>query len=221
MEFEKELARIVQQYHDEGYAVVTYPRDDQLDGFSTFGADILATRGNEKVLVQVKPTRAEVEADPSIPRRAEEVNARPGWRYDLVVLSEGDPVRRITRGSREPSNEEIDQTLVEVERLVETSHVRAAFVMAWSAFEAAMRQVASDVELYMPKTTPIELLRTLYGNGILSREEFARLNASYRVRTEIVHGLVSSPIDPDLIRGVVAETRRLLTGNANALSVAN
>ena len=166
------------------------------------------------MLVQVKQTRDDVEADTTVAHRAEIINRQPGWRYDLVVLNEGDPLHRITRGSREPSNEEIDQSLVEVEKLLQTGQIRAALVIAWATLEAAMRRVCNDAELYMPRTTPAELLSTLYGNGILSREDFSLLRQSYKQRTEIVHGLVSLILDHEAVRGVVAATRWLLNGKA-------
>lgn len=221
MDFETELERVAQQYRDEGFAVLAHPDRDHLPSFAAgHNVDLLASRGEEHVLVQAKQDRSSLEADPSALQLAEVTNAQPGWRCDLVILGEGDPFRRITREAREPSNQEIDDSLAEVERLVQAGHLRAASVLAWATLEAAMRQVASEAELYMPKTLPGELLRTLYGNGLLTREEFDRLKQSFRLRSEIVHGLVPAPIDPTLIMALVRTTRRLLTGNPEAQSVA-
>jgi hypothetical protein len=216
MDLEKEIERVAQQYRDEGFVVVTHPDADHLPDFAAdLGADILATRGNEKALVQIKKTRADVEADPTISHRAEVIGKQPGWRYDLIVLNEGDAFRRITRGSREPSEQEIDRAITEVETLLEINQTRPALVLAWAALEAAMRRVCSDVELYVPKTTPSELLRTLYGNGILTRKEFDLLRETYRLRTEVVHGLVSPSFDSMDVKGIIATIRRLLTGQTD------
>src|SRR5947207_15726571 len=101
MDFDKDLQRIADQYRKEGYAVITQPDKDHLPGFAgDFGVDIIATRGDESVLVQVKHDRAALEADPNVPVHAGITNAQPGWRYDLVVLNEGDPLRRIRRDAR-------------------------------------------------------------------------------------------------------------------------
>jgi len=219
MDFEKELERIAQQYRKEGYVVITHPDKDHLPGFAAgFGVDMLATRGDERVLVQVKGDRAKLKEDPSITRLAEIANQQPGWRYDVVVLNEGDPIQRVTRGAREPSTAEIEQSLGQVESLLQAGNFRAALVFAWAAVEAAMRQVASSVELYLPRTTPAELIRTLYGNGVLTRVEFELLRDSFRVRTEIVHGLISPEVNPDLVRGIVEVIRRLLTGKPEPAS---
>jgi uncharacterized protein YutE (UPF0331/DUF86 family) len=184
------------------------------------GAELLARRGNENVVVQIKKTREDVEADPGIARRAEVIGKHPGWRFDLVVLNEGDSIRRITRGAREPSNYEIDEAIANAESLLSVGQTRAALIIAWATLEAAMRKVCSNCELYMPKTTPTELIRTLYGNGILSREEFDLLRDGYRLRSEVVHGLVSPPVDQSVVMGIIVTIRRLLTGKPDAKSVA-
>jgi hypothetical protein len=221
MDFEKELEQLAKQYREEGYRVVLHPQGDQLPPFAQdFGADLVATRGEERVLVQVKHDRAALEADPEVPVRAEITNAQPGWQYDLVILKEDDPLRRLTRGAREPSNEELNEVLVSVERMIEGGDHRAACVFAWATLEAVMRRVAREVELYLPRTTPGELLQTLYGNGLLSREDFDELNRLYRLRTGIVHGLIPPAIDPALIRAAVRATRSLLTGQPEAQNVA-
>lgn len=221
MDFEKELELLSHRYQNEGYAVIRHPDADHLPPFAKdFGVDLMATRGDERVLIQVKHDRSALEADPNVPMQAGITNAHPGWRYDLIILNEGDPLRRITRDAREPSTEEIDEQLAYVEKLVHAGDFRAACVFAWATLEAAMRHVASEIELYMPRKSPMELLRTMYGNGVLTKEHFDFLNRSFRVRTEIVHGMVPPAVDAGLVRGIVAATRYLLTGNPDNQKVA-
>jgi hypothetical protein len=155
MDFENELQQLGRQYREEGYSVMLHPEGDQVPEFAKdFGADIIATRGEERVIVQAKYDRAALEADPKVPLRAEITNAQPGWRYDLVILNEGDPFRRMTRDAREPSNEEIEELLAYTERMLAAGDLRSSCVFAWSGLEAAMRQVCREVELYLPRRTP-------------------------------------------------------------------
>src|SRR5437899_5944358 len=124
MNYQKELERIAQRYRDEGYVVVTYPDKDHVAGLTDVtGVDLLATRGTERVLVQVKQTRADLERNPDILRQAEIVNSRPGWRYDLVVLESDDPLRRL---GPEPTVDQINQILCEAQNLQPRS--------PWAAF---------------------------------------------------------------------------------------
>src|SRR5436853_149486 len=63
MDFQKELERVAQEYRDEGYAVVTHPGKDHLNGLAEVVAELLATRGTENVPVQVKNSRDDAELD--------------------------------------------------------------------------------------------------------------------------------------------------------------
>jgi hypothetical protein len=74
-----------------------------------------------------------------------------------------------------------------------------------------MRRLRGDAELY-GRTTPPELMRALYGNGFLSREQFERLRDSYKIRSQVVHGLVPARVDPDLVRYVTTTARYLVSG---------
>jgi hypothetical protein len=208
MDYQKELERIAQQYRDEGYAVITHPDKVQLPGFAAdSGADLMGTRGNEKVLVQVKRSRADVEADPNLARQAEIINRQPGWRYDLVVLEPDNPMRRL---SGEPTVDQINRMLGEAEQVQGVSP-RAAFVLAWGALEAAMRRYAQRVGVNGKiGTQPLLLVRELYAQGHVSPEDFARLEETRRLRTEIVHGLSPPQVDAATIQAVVNLARRLL-----------
>jgi len=85
-----ELEQIAKQYRDEGYVVITHPDADHLPGFAgDFGIDLLATRGDERVLVQVKQDRAALEADPNVPARAGITNTPDGgttWYYSIQTI---------------------------------------------------------------------------------------------------------------------------------------
>jgi len=170
MDFEKELLLVADQYSQEGYAVVLHPEANRLPPFAAdFGVDILASRGDECVLVRVKRDRQDFEADPKVPLQAEITNAQPGWRYDLVILMETDPLRRMVREAREPSDEEIAEALAAVDRMIGAGQLQAAFVFGWATLEAVMRRVARDSEMSRPRSMPVELLRTFYANGFSSR----------------------------------------------------
>src|SRR5271166_287921 len=81
------LERVAQRYRDEGYHVVLRPFGDQVPSFiSGFQPDLVAKRGNEGVVVEIKANRMDLSSDHQISQLAEIVNARPGWRLDLVVL---------------------------------------------------------------------------------------------------------------------------------------
>jgi len=217
MDFETQLERIAEQYRNEGYLVITHPDSDHLPGFAAdFGVDIVATRGDERVLVQVKQDRSALEADPNVPIRAGITNAQPGWKYDLVVLNQDDPIRRTLRDASEPSTDQIGQMLDEAERIGQLGTPRAAFVLAWAGLEAAMRRLAQRAGLNGKiGTQPLLLVRELYSSGYISPEDFRRLEETRMIRTEIVHGLAPPALDPGLVEYLIGLARQLLAGGAN------
>jgi REase_AHJR-like len=218
MDFEKELERIADQYRGEGYVVRTHPDQDALPAFAAgFDVDLLATRRDGGVLVEVKRDRAELASDPEVSRQAAVTNAQPGWRYDLVVL---EPNHARRSGYREPSPEQIEQMLGEAERVAGLSP-QAAFVLAWAGLEASMRRLGQRAGVGgWPGTQPPTLIRELYASGRISPDDFRRLEASRVLRTEVVHGLAPSATDAGRVQEVVGLARRLLAESEQLQTVA-
>jgi len=212
------LEKVAQRYRDEGYDVVLLPRGDRVPPFvAGFDLDLIATRGNEGVIVEIKTNRIDLSRDQQLTRLAEIVDARPGWRLDAVVLERETPIERAAQDASEPSDEQLAQILNAAEELAEKGYAPYAYVVAWGGLEAAMRRVRGGAELH-GRTTPTELMRSLYGNGFLTREQFDRLRDSYRIRTQVVHGLVPPNVDPDLVRDVTATARYLAHDEEVAIS---
>jgi hypothetical protein len=212
MDSEKEVERIAEQYRDEGYVVVTHPDVDHLPEFAAdFGVDLVATRGDGRVLVQVKQNRAAVEADPMIPVRAGITATQPGWRYDLVGLHEDDPNRRALKEAREPTREQIEQMLAEAEKVTKDGALRSGFVVGWAGLEAAMRRAAQKGGVGgVIGTPPTTLLREVYASGYIPRDDCARVDEARRLRTEIVHGLASPGISSEAVYYLVRLARHFL-----------
>ena len=78
--------------------------------------------------------------------------------------------------------------------------------------EAALRRLRDD-EPTRRRSTPNELMRSLYGNGTISRDQFETLRDSYKVRSQVVHGLVPPHFDSQLVHRVTAMARDLVFVN--------
>jgi Holliday junction resolvase len=215
---QKSFEKVAQRYREEGYDVVVRPHRDQIPPFvKDFQVDLIATRGNEGVVVEIKTNRIDLSSDHQLTQLAEIVNMQPGWRLDLVVLEQETAIQKAAQDGTEPSDEQLAQILKTAEDLVDKGYTPYAYVVAWGGLEAAMRRVRDGAELY-GQTAPAELMRTLYGNGFLSREQFERLRESYKIRTQVVHGLVPPRIDSELVRFVTATARHLAYDEEAVLS---
>ncbi len=104
--------QVLESYAADGYEVLVNPDQDQLPDFAAgFAPDILARKGNEGVLIAVKHRRDDARADPAIVSMAQIVNEHPGWRFDVVVLGNGDSSDEIPKGASEPSLDRISRML--------------------------------------------------------------------------------------------------------------
>lgn len=214
---EKTLAQVAKQYEDEGYSVQVRPSGDVLPPFaSDYSVDLIASRGNENVIVEVKRNQRAVQADPRLRQLAEKVNAQPNWRFDLVVVDAQNSVERFLEGASEPSLTQIEKMLDRAQSISHGGDIQSAYLAAWAAFEAAMRQATNDGEWYGP-IAPRERMAALFSNGIVSREEFDTLKRAYAVRTQIVHGLIPANIDRIALDQVIGVARKILTANESAM----
>lgn len=202
MTTDTELDRVAEQYRGEGYSVVARPDATHLSGVGDVTADLIATRGGETVLIRVARSRADVESDRTLSQQAAVVNARPGWRYDLVVLEKG-PTERPPESVVEPTDEQFVGMLDHARQAAAAGFKAMALTHACAALEAAMRRAREDSELFGP-VSPTGLLSTLYANGVISRAEFDRARAAWVIRNQAVHGFVAPEIDPALIADVLS-----------------
>jgi hypothetical protein len=212
MDFQQELERLVDRYHAQGYRVVARPTPQDLPPFAKdFRVEIAARRGDEGILVAVKKNREDAAGDTGLGRYAEITGAQPGWRFDLVILEGESGFGRELRGSREFSNEDIDAALAEAEQIVRMGFIRAAVVAAWGALEAAMRiRLRASGERASRGTMPRVMMNELYSSGVLSSDEFRRLERMFQLRTEIAHGFSSPTPDAEDVRFLADVSRRLM-----------
>jgi len=208
MDFEHELRQVAKRYEQEGYAVILRPNRDQLPPFAAdFGVDILATKGDQRVIVEVKRNRKDLSDNPKLSQLADIMNTEPGWRLDLVVVEPENSVQKSVRGAAEPTVEQIGQMLAEAERLMQSGALSTACMVAWAGLEAAMRRVLHQDH----GATPNALLRSIYASGDISKADFSLLDEAYKLRTQIVHGFMPTKLDERLVAEIIRAARHLLS----------
>jgi hypothetical protein len=194
------------------YVVITHPKDDHLPAFAKgLNADLVATKGAEGILLQVKGSRDALEKDPNTPRIAAAVESQPGWRFDLIVLQPESESQKLPGHAREPSLDQIVAGLAYAERVANGGDALPGFVLAWGTLEATMRHAARQAGLEVRNPTPTTLIRVLYSNGLIDQEEFGHLNEAITIRNASVHGLHMGPVKPDSMKHVIDIARRLVS----------
>jgi REase_AHJR-like len=176
------LQALRNEYESKGYSFHIHPKSDQVPEFlGSYQPDAIATSRREKIVIEVKARRA-TENEPRLSEIAKLVEKQPGWKFRIYY-------RGATRANLydAPKKEEVIQQLGEAENLANSGHLRAAFILAWAALEAAARALNSNEErgrVLMPR----ELVEWLSYAGYVEPASSRRLRDSVVIRNAIVHG---------------------------------
>lgn len=181
------LEKAVEQYQKEGYSVITHPNKDELPpALGELEIGLVARRGNEAVAVQFK-RRDQLYDLNGLPHAVERMHLEPGWRLDLVVFPPEGGIE-VPRDGSEPDAGYIQFLIEEARQALGLGVTHAAFLIAWAAAEAAMREAARGGGLAIDREVPSFVLKNLYSAGIISREDYDRVGQCLQVRNALVHG---------------------------------
>jgi len=169
---------------DQGYKIEDASTADALP-FSLPGyrPDLIAVRGNETLVVEVKSSLKRTPID-RLKEIAAIVSKHPGYRFVLLTPREAGAMEIPSL----PTWEEIWSRVVSAERSTESDSPDAGFISLWSALEAAMRRRSLDVHLPLEQLPTTALMRQLYSEGELSYEQFESLLRLVNIRNRTVHG---------------------------------
>ena len=204
-ETEKEFIESLRaRYEQEGFAFTAPPDAAELPDFlGSYIPDALAQKAGRNVIIEVRRRQT-----PSTDRALRDIRRllerRPDWRLHAVFMG-ADPLQLATIPPAGP--ETVHRRVKEVRTLIAEGHLRAAFLMAWSLLEAALRTL--DSEATSGPRTPGTIVQTLAMNGYIEPEMEQRMRALISVRNQVVHGdLTAEPArsDVELMLSAIEET---------------
>ena len=197
--------KTAEEYRSQGYEVEQGAPLEFLPGFR---ADLLVQRGDETKVVAVK-ARQSLAADPRIAEVARLLEAKPGWSFELLLVSEPERVNS-PEGISSFDGEHIAKRLEEAEQSLHGGIPEAAFLLAWSALEAAMRSLVEAQGIPITRiTSPQYLLDQTTFHGLISRDENNELRRMLQYRNAIVHGFGTEDFDDELATGLIDAARRI------------
>ena len=198
--------KTAEEYRNRGYEVVLEAPLDFLPGFT---ADLLVRKGDEVKVIEVK-SRPSLAADPRIGELAQSIESKPGWTFELVLVSEPEKLDS-PAGARSFGSEDIAQRFEEAEKALEAGLPEAAFLLAWSAHEAAVRAVFAEEGISESGITgPDFVLGQAVSHGVISRDEYKALKEMLKYRNAIVHGFSLSDFRPELVVDLIGAGRRII-----------
>lgn len=198
--------KTAEEYRSRGYEV---EREAVLDFFPGFTADLLVRKGDEVKVIEVK-SRPSLAADPRIGELARSIESKPGWTFELVLVSEPEKLDS-PAGARSFGSENIAQRFEEAEKALEAGLPEAAFLLAWSAHEAAIRAVFAEEGITESGITgPDFVLGQAASHGVISRNEYKTLKELLKYRNAIVHGFGLSDFRAELVVDLIEAGRRVI-----------
>ncbi len=203
------LRKTAEEYCSKGYEVsIRTP----LDFMPDYLADLVVWKDHEVKVIEVK-SRASLAASPRIMELARIIDSKPGWNFELILVAEPEKLDSPV-GAQALERENILTRVAEAERLLESGHSEAAFLLAWSACEAATRLMVAEQGIsFTGITSPGYVLDQAAFLGIMSRAEYNHLRDLQKYRNAIVHGFSHGAFNDELVRELSETVRRLVATN--------
>ncbi len=179
----KRLYEIAQEYRAKGYRVLVGPSQHELPDFLRgFEPDLIVTSDEDNAAVIVK-TRGALFGSTALSRMAAAVERRPGWRCELVLVpSDADREQRL------PEAADVARVNALVAQARDLGNSSIAIVPVVAAAENAMLIALGREGLDLPSPYPSAAMKTLFAYGLLSREQYEKLDAAMQIRDDIAHG---------------------------------
>lgn len=199
---EEAITQAVDKYRNEGYSVTLRPDSTTLPAeLRDRRPALVANKNGTSVLVEVW-TRGRLNDLPPTLLPA-------GWRFDVVMLPAPDYQDAPGPGV-EATPEFAERLLTELDELVPKGAIRARFLLAWSAAEAAMRVAARREGIADAVLSPRLLARDLVTAGVISQQQLAQLEPVQAVRNRLAHGLPTNDLETGHIEFLTGFARSLL-----------
>jgi REase_AHJR-like len=205
----KSVNDVARRYREAGYDVVVEPSLDQLPDFlRPFRPDVLAHRGDERVIVEVK-SRRELQASSELSELAAAVEQQPGWRLEFVNLGDRHRLRDEPAATTALRPRELDAILEDAWTAVVRGHTVSSLVLAALAAEWLLRKIGKRTLRRGADAGPIALAKTLYSEGPLAQEHYEVLLTLFEARNRALHGGASQDADVAAALGAITELRDL------------
>ena len=199
--------KAAEKYRGKGYEVAFEAPLDFLPGFS---ADLLVRKGDDVRVIEVK-SRSSLAADPKISELARLIDSKPGWSFELVLVSEPEKLDS-PEGALSFESGRILQRIDEAERSLQTRLPEAAFLLAWSASEAVIRELLTGQGVSNTNiTSPGYVLDQGIYHGVISRDDYDTLTRMRKYRNAIVHGFGMDDFSDDLVTDLIETIRHIMT----------
>ncbi|WP_407521208.1 HepT-like ribonuclease domain-containing protein [Methylobacterium oryzisoli] len=196
------------RYEADGFTFTAHPeRGDLPDFLGGYMPDALARRPGQNIVIEVKGRSGL--ADPRLQEIRRLFDGRPDWRFHLAVMG-ADPSASMEIARVAPAA--VRGAVEDADALLAQGHRRAAFVLAWSLLEAALRARSRDNP--GAALSPGAVVQSLAMNGLIEADRERSLRNLIGLRNRIVHGDVEADPAPDAVDLVLRSVDHVLEADA-------
>jgi uncharacterized protein YutE (UPF0331/DUF86 family) len=193
---ETALKKVARQYSAEGYDVVIEPtRADLPEPLRDFVIDLLAKRGEETVIIEVRRSTSG-KADPKLQALAEAISHLPNYRFDFIAVAQQPKHSSTDLLTRE----ELLTRVREAGRLEHMGSTEASIMLLWSATEGALRLLAAQEHVSARAQNPSALIKNLYSEGVLDKSQYGVLERAVQYRNAAAHGYRIDTMDETFLQ---------------------
>ena len=147
---------------------------------------------------------------PNVAELAEILYDKPGWSFELLLVGEPEKLDS-PEGAQSFAREEILQRLDETKKALKHGMSEAAFLLVWSAFEAATRELIAAEGVSIARVTKTgHVLDQAIFHGVISREDYDCLADMRRYRNAIAHGFEVNGFGEEKVNELIEFVQRLL-----------
>lgn len=182
---------IAKQYEERGYVVTLEPPVAAIPfSLGRYRPDILATRGAENLIIEVKSAGAKV--DPEIFFKLDaEVQQHPGWRFLLVTVNDAELKEETGSGTGKNLNvKSIRAHVQEIARLGDDlKFARLVLPALWTAYVASLQLLLVNEGIAVDGYAELSLLNKAYSAGLVAFDEYEAGRRLMSLRNQAVHSL--------------------------------
>ena len=155
-------------------------------------------------------SRSTLAANPRIADLADILEPMKGWTFELVLA--GEPEHRDSpQGSRSLDRDQVERRIQEARTALDVGLIGAAFVLAWSACEAATIEVLTMESISKEEITPASyVLEQAHYLGALSGEQYRLLVDLQKYRNAVVHGFRHDDLGAEAVMRLIETIRQIM-----------
>lgn len=148
----------------------------------------MIARNNQEAVVFEIETRETLGTSVELEPLAQAVHEQTGWRFELVVTNARRQKAIADTYARLLHPSQVRYRIAQVHQLVAQEYNKAAFLLAWSAAEAVLRQLADHEGFAWVSDESESLMKHLFVYGLIDNQQYETLQQGAQLRSSLIHG---------------------------------